>query len=206
MIDADNTQYIYMDKIMEYIGQVCNAAIVFSCLYGVSSSRKSWEKTAKTHGIEQKMLINYLEGKNSTDFSIVIDCMDLLLNEDIDVFVICSSDSDFSGIAYRIIQEGKTVVGMGRDQTPVVFRNACSHFFYLDDKETSPAELKRVLGELVAHYNGRISYNKIKHLISNRFGLNMMGFSSFDQVLEKYGYYSDENGVIVECKKNTRHK
>jgi len=206
LIDADNTQCKYMDKIIDYIGQVCNAAIVYRCLYGVESSQKSWDKVAKQNSIEQKTLENYIERKNSTDFSIVIDCMDLLLNEDIDVFVLCSSDSDFSGIANRIRQEGKTVVGMGNDSTPGVFRKACNYFFYLDDKDTSPADLKRVLGELVAHYNGRVSYGKIKQLITNRFGLNMMGFSSFDQVLNTYGYYADESGKIVEYNKKTKRK
>jgi len=205
-IDADNTNYSFMEKILEYLEQVFDGEIVYSCLYGLPSSQKSWEKTAKEHSIQQKTLNNYLEGKNSTDFSIVIDCMDLLLNDDIDAFVIVSSDSDFSGIAYRIQKEGKTVIGMGKDQTPVVFRAACSQFFYLDNKNTSPADLERVLGELVIHYNGRVSYGQIKHLITNRFGLNMMGFDSFDQVLEKYGYTATRTGVIVKNYNRTARK
>jgi len=205
-IDADNTNYSFMEMIIENMGQVFDGEIVYSCLYGLPSSQKSWEKTAKYHNINQKTLNNYLEGKNSTDFGIVIDCMDLLLKDDIDVFVIVSSDSDFSGIAYRIRQEGKIVIGMGKDQTPVVFRAACSQFFYLDTKNTSPVDLERVLGELVIHYNGRVSYRQIKHLITNRFGLNMMGFDSFNQVLEKYGYTATRTGVIVKNYNRTARK
>ncbi|MGX8685394.1 MAG: NYN domain-containing protein [Spirochaetales bacterium] len=205
-IDADNTNCIFMDKIMENLEQIQGYSLVYSCLYGLPSSQKSWKKTATQYNIQQKTLTNYVEGKNSTDFSIVIDCMDLLLNEDIDLFILVSSDSDFSGIVYRLLQEGKTVVGMGKDQTPAIFRSACNQFFYLDDKSTSPSELKQVLEKLVTHYNGRIAYGKIKHIILNRFGLNMMGFNSFDQMLDAYGYYSTASGVILENHKRKKLK
>lgn len=202
-IDADNTNCIFMDRIMENIGQIQDSTLVYSCLYGLPASQKSWEKTANQHNIQQKTLTNYVEGKNSTDFSIVIDCMDLLMNEDIDIFILVSSDSDFSGIVYRILQEGKTVVGMGKDDTPAIFRMACNQFFYLDDKSTSHTELKQVLEKLVAHYNGRIAYGKIKHMILNRFGLNMMGFNSFEQMLDSCGYYTSESGVILKKNKKS---
>ena len=205
-IDADNTNCIFMDKIVENLGQIQDSSLVYSCLYGLPASQKSWEKTANQHNIQQKTLPNYVEGKNSTDFSIVIDCMDLLMNEDIDIFILVSSDSDFSGIVYRILQEGKTVVGMGKDDTPAIFRMACNQFFYLDDKSTSHTELKLVLEKLVTHYNGRIAYGKIKHMILNRFGLNMMGFNSFDQMLDSCGYYPSESGVILEKHKRKKLK
>ena len=125
LIDTDNTNCDYIGKIMNKIGQVGDYVIVYSCLYGLSLNQSKWTHIADEYRFEQKYLTTYLKGKNSTDFRIVIDCMDLL-NYDIDVFIICSSDSDFSAIANRIKENGRIVVGMGMDNTPDIFRKSCT--------------------------------------------------------------------------------
>ena len=68
--------------------------------------------------MNQKYLDRFLKKKNSTDFQIVIDCMDLLYSGNYDTFVLCSSDSDFSAISERLRSSGKTVIGMGMYNTP----------------------------------------------------------------------------------------
>jgi hypothetical protein len=39
-----------------------------------------------------------------------------------------TSDSDFTGLAMRLREEGLTVLGFGENKTPVAFRNACHKF------------------------------------------------------------------------------
>ena len=198
LIDADNVSSRYAGKIMENIGYVCDSVLVYMCLYGVHEKQADWMSVSQEYGIEQKFQKNYLKGKNSTDFRIVIDCMDLLHTEDIDIFVLCSSDSDFSGIAERLAEDGKVVVGMGNDSTPEVFRKKCSKFFLIDDKETSVEELERVLRQLIAHYNDKAPCHKIKPLITQRFGLCSMGFRSFELMLNAFGYCIDNDDFIVK--------
>ena len=198
LIDADNTASRYAGRIMENIGHVCDSVLVYMCLYGITANQADWMSVAKEYGIEQQFLKNYLKGKNSTDFRIVIDCMDLLYTDDIDVFVLCSSDSDFSGIAERLAEGGKVVVGMGRDSTPEVFRRACSKFFFIDDKETSVDDLEKVLGNLIAHYKYKAPCYKVKPLITQRFGLSSMGFGSFENMLHAFGYCIDSDDCIVK--------
>ena len=197
LIDADNIGSEYMGKIMENIGKVCDAVIVYLCAYGIAPSQNLWMSAAQEYGIEQKYLTNYLKRKNSTDFRIVIDCMDLLYTEDIDVFVLCSSDSDFSGIAERLLQEGKTVVGMGMNYTPDVFRDACTQFLQLNVMDTSVVEIEKVLRNLVAFYGENAYYGKIRNLIVQRFEMDSRNIGLFDQVLSDYGYYIKDGGIIV---------
>ena len=54
----------------------------------------------------------YTRRKNATDSALIIDAMDLLFAGNVDGFVIVSSDSDFTRLATRLRESGKTA---GRD-------------------------------------------------------------------------------------------
>jgi hypothetical protein len=82
----------------------------------------------------------YTTGKNSTDFALVIDAMDLLYSENVDVFCIVSSDSDFTRLAMRLRESGKSVYGIGARKTPAAFQNACDRFTYLEVLEAEAEE------------------------------------------------------------------
>jgi hypothetical protein len=75
---------------------------------------------------------SYTRGKNSTDSALIIDAMDLLYAGNVEGFVIVSSDSDFTRLATRLRESGKTVYGLGRRTTPEAFVAACDRFIYLD--------------------------------------------------------------------------
>ncbi|MGZ9211161.1 MAG: NYN domain-containing protein, partial [Candidatus Binatia bacterium] len=67
-------------------------------------------------------------GKNATDSTMIIDAMDLLYTRKFDGFCLVTSDSDFTGLAMRLREEGLTVFGFGEKKTPEAFRNACHKF------------------------------------------------------------------------------
>jgi hypothetical protein len=58
----------------------------------------------------------------------IIDAMDLLYTRKFDGFCLVTSDSDFTGLAMRLREEGITVFGFGESKTPEAFRNACHKF------------------------------------------------------------------------------
>ncbi len=62
----------------------------------------------------------------------IIDAMDILYTSDIDGFCLISSDSDFTRLASRLRESGKTIIGMGESKTPKAFISACDIFKYLD--------------------------------------------------------------------------
>mmetsp|Transcript_1427 Transcript_1427/g.3090 ORF Transcript_1427/g.3090 Transcript_1427/m.3090 type:complete len:107 (+) Transcript_1427:33-353(+) len=70
----------------------------------------------------------------------IIDAMDLLhTNEAIDGFCLITSDSDFTGLAQRLREAGKHVIGFGSQQTPAPFVEACERFIYTENLEDAPA-------------------------------------------------------------------
>ena len=77
---------------------------------------------------------SYVHGKNTADINLTVDAMELLHKNDIDVFFIVSSDSDFAPLVNKIIESGKTVIGMGSGSVVTSFLKACgNNFILLDD-------------------------------------------------------------------------
>jgi hypothetical protein len=67
-----------------------------------------------------------------------IDAMDLIYTRKFDGFCLVTSDSDFTGLAMRIREEGLTVLGFGEQKTPDAFRNACHKFIFTEVLQPSP--------------------------------------------------------------------
>ena len=74
----------------------------------------------------------FTTGKNSTDSALIIDAMDLLYAGNVEAFAIVSSDSDFTSLAMRLRESGKTVYGLGQQKTPSSLQNACDRFIMLE--------------------------------------------------------------------------
>jgi hypothetical protein len=74
----------------------------------------------------------YTTGKNATDSTLIIDAMDLLYTRKFDGFCLITSDSDFTGLAMRLREEGLMVLGFGEKKTPEAFRNACHKFVFTE--------------------------------------------------------------------------
>ena len=61
------------------------------------------------HAIKPVQQYAYTTGKNATDSALIIDAMDLLYTRRFDGFCLVTSDSDFTGLAMRLREEGLTV-------------------------------------------------------------------------------------------------
>ena len=132
LIDADNTSSKYIKTI---INEITNLGITtFRRIYGdwTSTNLQSWKEILLEYSITPMQQYGYTAGKNSTDSAMIIDAMDILYTGDVDGFCLVSSDSDFTKLAMRLREAGKTVIGMGKEQTPRPFVTACNQFKYLD--------------------------------------------------------------------------
>jgi len=88
--------------------------------------------TCLNHLYSQIFKKPYSTGKNSTDSTLIIDAMDLLYTRKFDGFCLITSDSDFTGLAMRLREEGLSVFGFGEKKTPEAFRNACHKFVFTE--------------------------------------------------------------------------
>lgn len=141
LIDADNAHPDTLADIMERIEAL--GAPTVRRIYGdfTSPTLKRWKDLLPTYSLTPVQAFNYASGKNSTDSSMIIDCMDLLYQKGLDGFCIVSSDSDFTRLASRIREDGLLVYGFGRQDTPKAFVKACTSFEYFEfrrDKGKKP--------------------------------------------------------------------
>ena len=132
LIDADNTSSKYIKTIVD---EITNLGITtYRRIYGdwTSPNLQNWKETLLEYSITPMQQYGYTTGKNSTDSAMIIDAMDILYAGNVDGFCLVSSDSDFTKLAMRLREAGKTVIGMGKTQTPRPFVTACNQFKYLD--------------------------------------------------------------------------
>lgn len=132
LIDADNAQAAVIEGLLGEIARFGEATV--KRIYGDFTSPNSaqWKKVLNRYAIKPVQQFAYTTGKNATDSTLIIDAMDLLYTRRFDGFCLISSDSDFTGLALRIREEGLTVLGFGEKKTPEAFRNACHKFVFTE--------------------------------------------------------------------------
>ena len=143
LIDADNASAQTIDAILEETTKFGEAMV--KRIYGnfVGDNGK-WKAVINEHAIKPMQQFAYTTGKNATDGFMIIDAMDLLYTGRFDGFCLVSSDSDFTALAIRLKEQGVTVYGFGKKQTPEAFRNACSQFIYVENLMPEPAQKETV--------------------------------------------------------------
>jgi uncharacterized LabA/DUF88 family protein len=167
LIDSDNTTASLTTELLEEIAKYGTPTIKRAYGDWTTQQLVGWKEELLRHAIQPVQQFSYTRGKNSTDSALIIDAMDLLYAENVEGFVIVSSDSDFTRLATRLRESGMTVYGLGRRNTPAPFVAACDRFIYLDllgpdtqapaqrasegDEPTPPVpELKRILSTAIS--------------------------------------------------------
>lgn len=186
LIDGDNASPELLGSMMDEVGGTGTAAV--RRIYGdwASGRLNNWKAALHEHAFQAVQQHNFARGKNSTDSRLIIDAMDLLHTMPIDAFCIISSDSDYTGLAKRLRESGKFVLGIGERKTPEPFVRACDRFVYTDLLESSraggrkappsasepratkatPDALQRLLVEAIENVQGEDGYANLSQIRS----------------------------------------
>ena len=142
LIDIENIAPKYIELIMNEASNYGNITIKRAYGDWTRQSSSTWRGKLLDYSIIPMQQFNNTFGKNSSDSALIIDAMNILYRNNVDGFILVSSDSDFTRLAATLKEEGKVVVGMGESKTPVALRNACDYFKVLDllYKETNKTQ------------------------------------------------------------------
>ncbi|WP_026953794.1 NYN domain-containing protein [Algoriphagus vanfongensis] len=142
LIDGDNAQAKLIKEILEEVSKYGKATI--RRIYGdwTTPQMNSWKDVINQYSFNPIQKFAYTTGKNSTDSSLIIDAMDILHSSSVDGFCIVSSDSDYTGLAKRIREEGMFVMGIGRRITPQAFVQSCEIFTFAENLGEEEEEKK----------------------------------------------------------------
>lgn len=132
LIDADNAQAAVIENLLAEVARYGEANV--KRIYGdfTAPTSSAWKKVLQKHAIKPVQQFAYTTGKNATDSTLIIDAMDLMYTKKFDGFCLVTSDSDFTGLAVRIREEGLSVFGFGEKKTPEAFIKACQKFIYTE--------------------------------------------------------------------------
>ena len=140
LIDADNTPYKSIEKILDYSHKFGNTIIKRAYGDWSTSALKEWNAIFREYAVKPMQQYQFTKGKNSTDIAMVIDAMDILHSKFVETFILVTSDSDFTGLAIRIRENGLKVIGIGRKTAPASFVKGCEEFIFIENLVPSPPE------------------------------------------------------------------
>ena len=145
LIDGDNTTPLIIEALLAEIAKYGSATVKRAYGDWTTPNLRGWKEVVNAHAIQPIQQFAYTTGKNATDSALIIDAMDLLYTGNLDGFCLVSSDSDFTKLASRLRESGKTVYGFGEPRTPHSLVAACDKFVYLDvlrrpEKPKEPSE------------------------------------------------------------------
>lgn len=132
LIDADNTSPKYASALLDELAAYGVATVKRAYGDWTTPQLGGWKAELNRHAIVPMQQFAYTTGKNATDSMLIIDAMDLLYSGNLDAFALVSSDSDFTRLATRLRESGKTVYGLGLRKTPASLVAACDRFIYLE--------------------------------------------------------------------------
>lgn len=133
LVDGDNAQAKLLKPILEEVSKY--GKVTVRRIYGdwTTPHMNSWKEKLNDLSFTPIQKFSYTTGKNSTDSSLIIDAMDILHDKIVDGFCIVSSDSDYTGLAKRIREDGVFVMGIGVATTPNAFVQSCEVFTYCEN-------------------------------------------------------------------------
>ncbi len=218
LVDGDNISGDLAGLIMDEASRL--GMITIRNVYGnwMDNSLVKWKNAVSDYSLTPRQQFPNVAGKNATDSALIIETMDILYREDVDGFIIVSSDSDYTSLAKRLRQSGKPVVGMGSEQTHASFRKSCTRFIILKDESQSATcggkpeadnnrsaelvntgfadktEIKAAIDRLLDEYDGArnmIVVSDLMNKLRNRypdFSSKNYGYSKMSMLLQNWGY------------------
>ncbi|MDI1354633.1 MAG: NYN domain-containing protein [bacterium] len=132
LIDGDNADATLIEQILNEASKFGRVTIKRIYADFTTTQMNGWKNQLNIFAIRPIQKFAYTKGKNSTDSALIIDAMDIMHSKLVDGFCIVSSDSDYTGIAHRVREEGLFVMGIGKAHTPEAFVKACENFTYTE--------------------------------------------------------------------------
>ncbi len=205
LIDSDNVSAKYAQFILEEASKF--GELIYKRIYGDwEKGNSSWHYPTLNNSIMPVQQTAYIAGKNATDFSMIIDAMDILYTGNVDGFVLVTSDSDFTRLAIRLREAGKFVVGIGEVKTPLPFTSSCHKFIYLNqvcetEENFDEVQLRKDLVDFVRENDdGKLDLPKVQAFLTSKYGnidYNTIGYNRFSSFIDSFPEFKRKSNFVT---------
>ncbi len=206
LVDAENTSCYKMMSIMtKILEDSTNDPIPIRRIYGdfTKPELANWKQVALDHSFVTVQQYSYVSKKGTSDQKLTIDALKLLYEKNIDVFYIITSDSDFLPLCLELREQGKTIFGIGKKQTPISFVKVCTMFYFIETLESenviennNHVLCKHTLKEYITRHRRDDGFVNIGYLKEK---LIQAGFEKKIKIKQLLLQYPDEIGISQHC-------
>ena len=215
-IDGDNSSYKNIEIILNEIKSY--GRIIILKVYGDWSevNMKNWLTTASTYGIIP-IQCERINGKNSTDIKMCVDLMRDLYNiENISLFYIVTSDSDYRHVISEIKTKNKKINCIGNNNANISLKSICDKYTKIDilisnntikNDGNHEENVIKIYSQEIQNLlinNEKINISLVKDLLSRKynFDLREWGYKKMSKFLsdkfgDKFLVKSNKNGINI---------
>lgn len=146
LIDAENISAVLDEQIRRLVASIGEPMIyrLFGCF---SQGRLvEWVGRARLFGYEIAPQPTSMPKRGSSDIALTIHAMDILHQGIADAICIVSTDRDFVPLARRIRAGGHKAIGIGTEMSSAPWREACTQFHVVKDRQLEPDAYARSPG------------------------------------------------------------
>lgn len=194
-IDAENISSDYAKFIFDKVSSY--GEIIIKRIYAdwTNEQPKNWKDNIGKYSITAIQCFTFANKKNSSDMYLTTDIAEILYEKNIDIFVIVSSDSDYTSWVQKIREKGKQALGFGELKTIKSYVNSFNEFFYLNVKEKDEQLNKELVHDLnvivdnLIEEKGIAEYPQISIGIRRKYAdfiPSNYGCKRFKELIDKY--------------------
>ncbi|MHA3979925.1 NYN domain-containing protein [Halovulum sp. GXIMD14794] len=196
LIDGENISSAYAGRIINQARK--HGQLAVRRVYGGVRRIPDWDAAPGFR------MVHAGAGKNAADMMMAIDAVTLFYEGRAGVFVLVTSDSDFSHLALYLRERGCTVIGLGEEKAPIGFRKSCHEFFELKPAGPEPVDLDSTclpskVKNIIEEQGGEVEISKLNSIVRQAYDFKVSTLAKGTSEKGTWRGFFEANRSLFEC-------
>ncbi len=175
LIDAENVPVTRMKAVIKEMAKY-GTAITSRFYADIKKIGEDWQRISAEFAIRPVHQYNVAAKKNAADMAMSLDALEIMNEGLVNMFILVTSDSDFTPLVIKLREKGAVVIGIGDQKATKAFVSSCNEFKYfeylIDGEKTADVEtteLSNTIRGLIIESgaDGKISLANLGNLLTN---------------------------------------